>query len=123
MAKEASQAGFKVVVINFRGAAGVPLTNGVIQWLGSWTDVKEPIDYIHRTYCLTQGGGEIRNLHAYGVSVGASLLALYLENEGDRSPLKGACAFAPFYCQEENIPFFKSSAMRFYDFSIGFNFY
>ena len=47
----ASQAGFKCVVINFRGASGVNLTSGMIYWLNSWRDIKEPIDYIFDNYC------------------------------------------------------------------------
>ena len=31
--KSATQSGFKCVVINFRGAAGVPITSGKIYWL------------------------------------------------------------------------------------------
>ncbi len=51
MIKAATQAGYKCVVINFRGAAGVSLTSGKIYWFNSWEDLKEPIDYIYRKYC------------------------------------------------------------------------
>jgi predicted alpha/beta-fold hydrolase len=51
MVKEATLAGYKCVVINFRGAAGVPLTSRKLYWFNSWEDIKEPIDYIHRKYC------------------------------------------------------------------------
>jgi len=53
MIKAATQEGFKCVVINFRGSAGVPLTSGKIYWFNSWQDLKEPIDYLYQKYCCS----------------------------------------------------------------------
>jgi predicted alpha/beta-fold hydrolase len=71
MIKSATLAGFKCVVVNFRGAAGVPLTSGKIYWMNIWQDIKEPVDYIHQRYPKSR-------LYAYGVSLGASMLVNYL---------------------------------------------
>jgi predicted alpha/beta-fold hydrolase len=122
MIKAASAAGFKCVVINFRGASGVPLTSGLIYWMNLWQDVQEPIDYIHSTYCVNNRE-KVRNLYAYAVSLGASLLGSYLAQAGDKSPLKGACCFGTPYCLQENVPFFKTNGFKFYDFSMGYFFY
>lgn len=100
----------------------MPLTSGKIYWLNTWEDLKEPIDYLYQNYCH-DGVDELRNLYAYGVSLGGSMLTLYLENEGDRSPLKGACCFGAPYDLKENVPFFKKNGFKFYDFAMGYNYY
>ena len=42
--------GYKCVVVNFRGAAGVPMTSPKLYWLNTWEDIQEPLDYINETY-------------------------------------------------------------------------
>lgn len=59
--------------------------------MSSWQDFKEPIDYINQTYCKTQNGD--RKIFAYGCSLGAICLTLYLINDAKNSPV---CA-AGFY--------------------------
>jgi predicted alpha/beta-fold hydrolase len=43
--------GYKCVIINFRGAADMPLTSKKFYWTMGWEDLKEPIDYISQKYC------------------------------------------------------------------------
>ncbi len=45
--KEGSCQGYKCVVVNFRGAANVPMTSPKLYWLNTWEDVRDPIEYIH----------------------------------------------------------------------------
>lgn len=71
MIKQATLAGFKCVVVNFRGSAGIPLTSGKIYWMNLWQDIKEPVDFIHQRYPRSR-------LYAYSVSLGASMLVNYL---------------------------------------------
>jgi predicted alpha/beta-fold hydrolase len=94
MMKKATANGFKCVVVNFRGAAGVKLTTSKIYSITNWQDVKEPIDFIHKKYCSGIDDYKNRNIFAYGVSLGAALLSLYLVQEGGRSPLSGAIVFS-----------------------------
>jgi predicted alpha/beta-fold hydrolase len=51
------------------------------------------------------------------------MLTLYLSQDGERSPLTGACAFGGPFQLEDNVEYFRTNGFRFYDFSIGFNFY
>lgn len=85
--------------------------------------MKDPIDYIHQRYCCLSNGEKYRRLYAYGVSLGASLLTNYLQTEGERSPLSGACSFGSPYNLRDNVPFFKKNGFRFYDFSMGHFYY
>ena len=124
MIKSATQAGFKCVVANFRGCSGVKLTSPKIYWKCNWTDVKEPIEYIHAQYC---SGDNVdfkkRNLYAYAVSLGAGMLTKYLFKSGDKCVLSGALNYGVFYEVEANVPFFKRSGWKFYDFALGYNYY
>ena len=124
MIKSATQAGFKCVVVNFRGCSGVKLTSPKIYWKCNWTDVKEPIEYIHAQYCSGENPDFMqRNLYAYAVSLGAGMLTKYLFMSGDKCVLSGALPYALFYEVEANVPFFKSSGGKFYDFALGYNYY
>ena len=76
-------------------------------WLNQWRDIKEPIDYIYERYCCSFDSSTspkkeaVRGIYAYGVSLGASMLSLYLTKEGERCPLNGAFGFgAPFDLRE-----------------------
>lgn len=109
-------------MVNFRGTSGVPLTSGKFYCSASWEDMKEPIDYIYKKYCSGQEEYAKRNLYAYGVSMGANALCLYLVMEGAKSPLSGAVLYSSPFSLEKDIPFFKSSLFGFYNFAMGFNF-
>ncbi len=63
-----------------------------------------------------------RNVYAYAVSLGASMLTKYLMNSGDKCILSGALPYSVFYDIEANVPFFKSSGWKFYDFAMGYNY-
>ena len=100
------------------------LTSPKIYWTCNWTDVKEPIEYIHAKFC---SGDNIdfmkRNLYAYAVSLGACMLTKYLFKSGDKCVLSGAIPYSVFYDGESNVPFFKSSGWKFYDFAMGHNYF
>ena len=123
MIEAATKAGYKCVVVNYRGTADVPLATSDVYWLHSWRDVKEPLDYIYSKYCLEEGSRETRSLYAYGVSLGCNMVSLYLANEGAKCPLRGAGNFCAFYKLEENAHFFKNNAFSLYDKALGLNFY
>jgi len=122
MIKSATQAGYKCVVVNFRGCSGVKLTSPKIYWTCNWTDVKEPIEYIHARFCSGDNQDFMkRNLYAYAVSLGACMLTKYLFTSGDKCVLSGAIPYSVFYEGEANVPFFKRSGWKFYDFAMGHN--
>ena len=49
--------------------------------------LEEAIDYIYNEYCLDTNASQTRRLSAIGLSLGASVLALYNAKLGDRSRL------------------------------------
>lgn len=51
MMKKATSEGYKCVVINFRGTAGVKMTSAKFYGSANWEDFKEPIDFIYSKYC------------------------------------------------------------------------
>ena len=91
--KKATAEGYKCVIVNFRGAAGVKMTSARIYSSAYWEDFKEPIDYIHKNYCSGNDEFEKRRIYGYAVSLGAAMVNLYLVNEGSNSKLSGAIIF------------------------------
>ena len=98
------------------------MTSRKIYWMPNWEDLKEPIDYIHRKYCSSREY-DARHLYAYSVSLGSTILALYLVNEGDKCPLKGVVQYGVPHHIKSNVSFFKNNMHSFYDVVMGFNFY
>lgn len=45
----------------------------------------------------------MRGIYAYGVSLGASMLSLYLTKEGENCPLNGVCGFGAPFDLKENV--------------------
>ena len=122
--KAAQQSGFKCVIINFRGAAGVLLTSPLIYWLNTWRDVQEPIEYVHAKYC-GHGDGDYmkRNIYAYAVSLGAGMLTKYVVETGDKCVLDGVLSYGLFFNIQDNVPFFKRHTLSLYDKALGLNYY
>ncbi len=121
MMKQATLSGYKCVVINFRGASGVKLTSPMIYWMNTWTDLKEPIEYIQSKYCSNDYIK--RNLYAFAVSLGAGMLTKYLIHSGDQCVLTGALPYGLFFNLKDNVNFFKRNAFKLYDKVMGFNYY
>lgn len=77
---------FKVVTLLFRGTEGVPITSGLLSHPGSWQDISAGIEYVANKYVKDSESGEKRcRYYAYGCSMGASMLGIYLVNESKRS--------------------------------------
>ncbi|KAG9084283.1 hypothetical protein FRC06_004137 [Ceratobasidium sp. 370] len=77
--------GYRAVVVNFRGCAGVPLTSPQFYSAGHTDDIRTALSYIRRTYPLAR-------LTAIGFSLGANVLVRYLGEEGAASMLDAGCA-------------------------------
>eukprot|EP00347_Sterkiella_histriomuscorum_P006268 403353420 len=115
--------GYKCVVVNFRGAAGVPMTSSKLYWLNTWEDIQEPLEYIYDKYSCDDMGKKVRNMYGYSVSLGGSLLAKYLTIVGKNTPLSGATIYVMPFNIKDNAPFFRKNFFKFYDFMMGFNFH
>jgi len=94
---EAKKAGLRPVVINYRGASNVELTNATLYCAGSVDDLRQPLEYIYDKYCggRGDGSGEIArgqstDLFLVGNSMGANIVANYVGEEGSQCFLKAA---------------------------------
>jgi len=76
--------GFRGVVVNFRGCAGVPLTTGQLYSAGYTEDIRQALLYISQLYPAAP-------LLGVGFSLGANILTRYIAEEGDRCRLKAGC--------------------------------
>ena len=98
----AKQAGLRPVVINYRGASKVELTNATLYCAGSVNDLRQPLEYIHAKYCGGHGDGsgeiargEGTDLFLVGNSMGANIVANYLGEEGAKCFVKAAVCVQP----------------------------
>jgi predicted alpha/beta-fold hydrolase len=122
--KEGSGQGYKCAIVNFRGAAGVPMTSPRLYWNNTWEDVQEPVDYISKKYCCDSvTGKKQRNLYAFSVSLGGAMLGNYLCKVGSKSPLDAAVIYVVPYNIRDNASFFRKNFFKFYDFIMGYNFH
>lgn len=86
--------GFQVVMINWRGSAGAPITGRYpLKW-SRVEDVDEVVEHIAKKY-------QPKNIFLAGFSVGANLIQLYLGVKGERKQktlVKAAVAIASPNC-------------------------
>ena len=76
---KARKAGFKIATVLFRGAAGLPITTPKLSYSGSWKDVEFALGYVNKKYVRDPNTNVKRTrLYAYGVSLGAQILGMYL---------------------------------------------
>lgn len=82
--------GFRCIVVNFRGCANTPVTSSQLYSAAKTSDLRCAILYIRHKYPQSP-------LVGVGYSLGANVMAKYLGEEGDNTPLLGGivCA-APF---------------------------
>ncbi|EKM55427.1 uncharacterized protein PHACADRAFT_256045 [Phanerochaete carnosa HHB-10118-sp] len=76
--------GYRAVVVNYRGCAGVPLTTPQLYSAGHTDDIRTALLYIASIYPEAP-------LLGIGFSLGANVLTRYLAQEGDQSRLMAAC--------------------------------
>ncbi|KAF8269782.1 AB-hydrolase YheT [Lactarius quietus] len=82
--------GYRAVVINFRGCAGVPLTSPQIYGFSHTDDFRQAIHYIAQLYPHAP-------LLGIGFSLGGHILTRYVAEEGESCRLVSACTLAcPF---------------------------
>jgi len=71
----AGKRGYKCVMIGYRGTGGMPITQGKTYSAACWKDIKEPSDYIKKTY------GKNRRMHLYACSLGGTICGNYLARD------------------------------------------
>ncbi|CCL99146.1 uncharacterized protein FIBRA_01161 [Fibroporia radiculosa] len=79
--------GYRGIVVNSRGCAGVPVTSPQLYSAGHTDDIRVAVLYIAKRY------PEARLL-GIGFSLGANILTRYLAEEGKHSRLAAGCAVA-----------------------------
>jgi len=77
--------GYRAVVVNSRGCAGVPLTSPALYCAGRTTDIRSALLYIQTLYPNAP-------LLGIGFSLGSAILTKYLAEEGEESRLVSGCA-------------------------------
>ncbi|KAJ6524296.1 AB-hydrolase YheT [Mycena vulgaris] len=85
--------GYRVVVVNLRGCAGVPITSPRLYTPGHTDDLRLALIYISQMYPRAP-------LLGVGFSMGAGILIRYLAEEGPASRLIAACALG---CPWDNV--------------------
>ena len=64
-----------------------------------------------------------RNIYGYGVSLGASVVSLYLVNSAEKCKLSGAIILANLFNIKGNVDFFRKTTLGLYNLVMGYNFY
>ncbi|TCD69717.1 hypothetical protein EIP91_006484 [Steccherinum ochraceum] len=97
--------GYRAVVVNFRGCAGVPLTSPRLYSGGTTDDIRTALMYISSLYPNAP-------LLGIGFSLGANVLTRYLAEEGERSRLNAGCVLASPWDFVANIEALDSTLFR-----------
>ncbi|KAJ7063282.1 Alpha/Beta hydrolase protein [Mycena amicta] len=107
--------GYRAVVVNFRGCAGVPVTSGQMYSAGHTGDIRQALIYISHLYPRAP-------LLGLGFSLGANVLTRYLAEEGEHSRLASGCTLAcPWDLAKNNYVLRYSFLGRFYSRAMGTN--
>lgn len=94
---EAGGFGYRAIVVNFRGCAGVPVTSPRLYSAGTTEDLRQALMYISHRYPKAA-------LHGLGFSLGSNVMTRYLAEEGDQARLHSACALAcPWDLEKNNV--------------------
>ncbi|KAF7338315.1 AB hydrolase-1 domain-containing protein [Mycena venus] len=100
--------GYRAVVVNYRGCAGVPVTSSQFYSAGYTGDIRQALIYISQLYPRAP-------LLGIGFSLGANILTRYLAEEGEQSRLRSGCALAcPWDLAKNNDGLRYSFTGRFY---------
>ncbi|KAH7916065.1 AB-hydrolase YheT [Hygrophoropsis aurantiaca] len=79
--------GYRAVVINFRGCAGVPITSPQLYSAGHTDDLRQALFYISHRYPKAP-------LLGLSFSLGANVMTRYVAEEGEHCRLRSACVLA-----------------------------
>lgn len=85
-----TQCGWRVALCVRRGHSGLPMTAAKYNTMGCTQDFRQQLDHIHR--CFPDSA-----LYAVGISAGSGVLARYLGEAGEDTPIKAAVGYCPGY--------------------------
>ena len=123
MLQKARSQGFKVVTIVFRGAEGLPITVPKLSYSGSSQDMETALDFICKRYVNDPKTGKRQTrVYAFGCSLGANILGLYLGKAGQKALtyLDGAGLYAcPWSTEKGSKHFYENN--RIFSWVIGMN--
>jgi predicted alpha/beta-fold hydrolase len=111
--KAAWEKGFQPVVANYRGQAGVPLKTARIYHGGDTQDLSEAFSYIHQKYCKE------RKLFTLGISLSAVILANYLCEARETTPVTASCSIACHFNTTKAIEHMSMNLFGAYDYALG----
>lgn len=120
----ARRRGYKVGTVYFRCTEGIPVTSPKLNYAGSWDDLKVVVEHVHNKYILDKQTGQKKTrMYAFGCSLGAIILALYMAFEGDRATkyLDGAVLYATPWNTRDGFDFFCNNFYGLYSWAIGVN--
>ena len=95
-----------------------------LNYAGSWDDLKVVVEHVHNKYILDKQTGQKKTrMYAFGCSLGAIILALYMALEGDRATryLDGAVLYATPWNTRDGFDFFCNNFYGLYSWAIGVN--
>jgi len=104
------------VFILFRGSGDVPVTKGKLYCAFSWRDIKEPVDYIFKTYAAPRN----RRIYLYACSLGAAISSNYLCNDPE-APISGAVFYGTPINLTKSAAFLMTTMFGFYDVVFGYD--
>lgn len=94
--------GFRAVVVNFRGCAGVPITSPQLYSAGHTEDYRAAVLYVRTRYPKAP-------LLGIGFSLGANVITRYVAEEGDKCRLVSAVALGCPWDLRQNSTWLESS--------------
>jgi len=112
---------FTVGVVLLRGACGLPMTSGKLSCLTSADDAKEAIDFVYSKHVSKTGGGRVTRLYAYGCSMGANILGLYLIQQGDKAKIDGAIMYGTPWNTDKSSKYFHENYGGVFSYAVSVN--
>jgi len=118
--------GYEMVVVNWRGMAGVPLKVSVFHFVNfvqspngyngvDYSHIQEAIEYIYSEYCFDEDGNRTRRLAGLGISMGAGVLARYTADLGDKCKLDCCVSIGCHYDNKEAMKELRTNTYGAYD--------
>jgi len=112
---ETNGLGYRGVVVNFRGCAGVPLTSPQLYSAGHTDDLRQALFFISKLYPDAP-------LLGLGYSLGANVMTRYIAEEGEQSRLVAGCVLGcPWDLAKNNDALNSGFIGRFYSQGMGSN--